>query len=380
MKKVGITTLYHNTINYGGALQAYALQKKVEELGCKCKIIDCYSDSKQSKIERFKAIGWKRALEILRMKVEFKINFTFNKEISNGMSERRLLFKKFLNEIPHTEPVEIHELDKLKNEFDICITGSDQVWHPGIWNDAYLLRFTRGKKASYAASIGATELTTDQAAELAQALKSYCHVTVRENGALEIVQKLTNLPVTEILDPTFLYDGNQWGKIANQILSDEPYAFMYAIGNEPSYRKNVYDFCKRNHLKLISIPFNQAHFKKEDIVYTDKAMYAVGPKEWLGLIKNAKVVFTDSFHGTAFCVQFNKIFWSFESYQNCGEKSKKRIYSLLSKFGLENRIIDFREFPADQKVLAPVDYSQFHKKIPVLRDEAEQYLKEVIHE
>lgn len=59
MKKVGITTLYHNTINYGGALQAYALQKKVEELGYDCKIIDCYVTTSQSRIDRVRALGLK---------------------------------------------------------------------------------------------------------------------------------------------------------------------------------------------------------------------------------------------------------------------------------------------------------------------------------
>ena len=170
MRKVGITTLYHNTINYGGALQAYALQKKIEELGCDCKVIDCYVTTGQSKIDRWKALGFKRAIQILGMKIMYKIKMRFDRKMYNGMQQRRVLFSEFLHEIPHTKPVDVKKIDQYRDEFDICVTGSDQVWHPGIWNEAYLLRFARNK-ISYAASIGAIGFTSNQAKEMQEALR-----------------------------------------------------------------------------------------------------------------------------------------------------------------------------------------------------------------
>ena len=69
MKKVGITTLYHKTINYGGALQAYALQKKIEEFGCECTVIDCDSTAGKNKYERFKALGLKRSIQVFGIRL-----------------------------------------------------------------------------------------------------------------------------------------------------------------------------------------------------------------------------------------------------------------------------------------------------------------------
>lgn len=192
MKKVGITTLYHKTINYGGALQAYALQKKIEEFGCECTVIDCYSTAGKNKYERFKALGLKRSIQVFGMKTVYKVGIKLDQKMRDGMNERHKLFSEFLNDIPHTEPVDIKNIYDLQDKFDICVTGSDQVWHPGIWNDAYLLRFAR-KKVSYAASVGATEFTNDQAEELSEALRGYSAISVREKGAVQLIQNLTSV-------------------------------------------------------------------------------------------------------------------------------------------------------------------------------------------
>lgn len=367
MKKVGITTLYHNTINYGGALQAYALQKKIEELGCECKVIDCYMTANQSKFDRMKALGLKRSVQILTMKAVYKVKMKFNRNMRNGMNARRTLFSEFLQEIPHTSPIDIKDIDTMRNKFDVCVTGSDQVWHPGIWNDAYLLRFARNK-VSYAASVGATELASSQVKELREALKDYSAISVRESGAVQMIQNLTSIKVCEVLDPTLLYNARDWEKLMCPMDIQKPYVYMYAIDNHPAFRKRVYEYCQSRKIQLVTIPFNQSHYKSSDIRYTDRALYAVGPKQWLWLIKNAEMVFTDSFHGSAFCLQFRKNFWSFES--PCRKEvaaDTKRIFSLLSKFGLQDRIIDFDDFPERDKIKEEIDYNNFDVQLSKLQ-------------
>lgn len=378
MRKVGITTLYHNTINYGGALQAYALQKKIEELGCDCKVIDCYVTTGKSKIDRWKALGFKRAIQILEMKIMYKIKMRLDRKMYNGMQQRRVLFSEFLHEIPHTKPVDVKKIDQYRDEFDICVTGSDQVWHPGIWNEAYLLRFAR-KKISYAASIGAIGFTSNQAKEMQEALRDYTAISVREHGAVQLIQDLAPIKVYEVLDPTLLYTAQDWEKLMCPVAIREPYIFMYAVDNHPMFRKRVYEYCRSRKIQLVTIPFNQSHYKNSDMRYTDRPLYAIGPKQWIWLIKNAEMVFTDSFHGSAFCLQFKKDFWAFEA--PCGEEvvpETKRIYSLLSKFGLQNRIVDFDDFPDMEKVLQKIDYQNLDLQMNRLRKESQKFLAKAI--
>lgn len=374
MKKVGITTLYHKTINYGGALQAYALQKKIEEFGCECTVIDCYSTAGKNKYERFKALGLKRSIQVFGMKTVYKVGIKLDQIMRDGMNERHKLFSEFLNDIPHTEPVDIKNIYDLQDKFDICVTGSDQVWHPGIWNDAYLLRFAR-KKVSYAASVGATEFTNDQAEELSEALRGYSAISVREKGAVQLIQNLTSVKIQKVLDPTLLYTAQDWEKLVCPVEVTKPYVFMYAIDNHPAFRRAVYKYCQSRKIELITIPFNQSHFKISDICYTDKPLYAVGPRQWLWLIKNAEMVFTDSFHGSAFCLQFKKDFWSFEA--PCDEGTApdtKRIFSLLSEFGLEDRIVDFDDFPEMDSIEKRIDYWDVGVKLNELRKESQDFL------
>lgn len=312
------------------------------------------------------------------MKAAYRIKIKFDRDMNNGMNERRELFSKFLNEIPHTNPIDTKEIKKICNKFDVCITGSDQVWHPGIWNDAYLLRFAHHKVA-YAASVGVTVFTNAQKRELEEALKGYSAISVRERGVTQMIQKLTTLRVQEVLDPTLLYMPQDWEKIMCPIEITKPYVFMYAIDNHPAFRRHVYEYCQSRKFQLVTIPFNQSHYKISDMRYTDRPLYAVGPRQWIWLIKNAEMVFTDSFHGTAFCVQFKKDFWSFEA--PCGKgipNDTKRIFSLLSKFSLQERIIDFNEFPDAEKISERIDYSGLDKCLSKLRNESTEFLEQAI--
>lgn len=185
------------------------------------------------------------------------------------------------------------------------------------------------KGISYAASIGAIGFTSNQAKEMQEALRDYTAISVREHGAVQLIQNLAPIKVYEVLDPTLLYTAQDWEKLMCPVAIREPYIFMYAVDNHPMFRKRVYEYCKSRKIQLVTIPFNQSHYKNSDMRYTDRPLYAIGPKQWIWLIKNAEMVFTDSFHGSAFCLQFKKDFWAFEA--PCGEEvvaETKRIYSL----------------------------------------------------
>lgn len=119
---------------------------------------------------------------------------------------------------------------------------------------------------------------------------------------------------------------------------------------------------------MVIVPHAQGWYKSADEKYYDIQTAAIGPREWIGYIKNAEIVFTDSFHGTVFSVNYHKNFWSFENLTG-NEKTDKcfRKYSILRKIGLEHRRVpysfDIKQEPIDE----PIDYEDADKKLSCLK-------------
>lgn len=305
MKKVGIMTLYYKTYNYGAQLQAYALQKAVEYLGYECEQI-CYKWY-NSHIEQF---------------------YSQQKDSTDK-------FREFAYSIPHSKriysPENIYESNE---EYDIFITGSDQVWGVVDSMPYYLLPHmalsfaTEDKiKFSYAASIGNAALTEDRKAPLKYWLNELDEVSIREQSALPVISEITEKSVTSVLDPVFLLEVRAWEKIADAPIGNEKYIFVYNILNNPELEKTAKDLSEKTSLPIKTVSY----------------FYGVsaGPLEFVGLIRNAEYVISDSFHGTVFSIIFGKQFYTFPIDKVYSEYSKNiRITDLLSKFGLSDRFVE----------------------------------------
>ena len=62
-----------------------------------------------------------------------------------------------------------------------------------------------------------------------------------------------------------------------------------------------------------------------------------GPNEFIGLIQNAVMSITDSFHGTVFSMLVGE--GNFYSYIGAGNRKGSRIMDLLSLFHLESHLL-----------------------------------------
>ena len=141
-KRVGILTMYYDSANYGGLLQAYALVRYLNARGYDSKQI-CYDFSKIT-ININKPSNKQKSHAILRLKKIVKKTLNECDNAIHGLTDlkklRKNACKDFRDSIPHTK--EVYSVDTLKRtneDFDVFITGSDQVWNPNGYRPGIFL-------------------------------------------------------------------------------------------------------------------------------------------------------------------------------------------------------------------------------------------------
>jgi hypothetical protein len=186
MKKVNILTK-HSSYNFGAMLQAYALQKTVEELGAECKIIDLRQPKPAT------AWSWKSPSGIL-FNVAYRLH---KKELQQGFSN----FVKFIAEYPKTKRYD-SEWDLYTDSplADIYLSGSDQVWNPLKVSEAAFLRFAPQDsiRASYAASLGISYMPQGSRNLVTEYLEEFDKISVREETGKELLGDLIARPLSRL--------------------------------------------------------------------------------------------------------------------------------------------------------------------------------------
>lgn len=378
MKKVAIVTLYHNNYNFGGQLQAYAMQKVISEYNLLCEVVDYIPNNKFTKIKNLSSKDF-----IIRFfsKLQMKIFLMKNPTLKTAFNEKLTLFRSFMNLIHHSREIKNEDIQSIAAMYDYWITGSDQVWTPSIFNGAplYLLEGIDGKKISYAASSKNAIYSKSQMCTLKAALKSFSAISVREKGLEKTISCIAEKTVTTVLDPTLLLTHDEWDKIAVFPKIRDRYAFVYLIHHSDKVRKKIYSYCKKHKLKMIIVPHSQGWYKAADEKYYDVQATAIGPAEWIGYIKNADIIFTDSFHGTAFSVNYHKNFISFEDITgNQNKNNGLRKYSFLKLLGLLERCVPYTHDLNYSFVMNAIDYEQVELRLNLMRKESRKFLEDAL--
>lgn len=362
MQTVGIITI-HMTRNYGAVLQAYALNKYIRTMGFDVKTIDFRTDRTKDSYKIFYRI--KNLKDIVR-----NIHVFF---YSIKLHIKNKKFKNFIeSQIPQTKSAFFsnEQIEKSDISFDYYICGSDQIWNTFCdnFNEAFLLKFAhdKGVRISYAVSLGKPEINEKLRDIFKYELAGFKALSVRELDSVEVINKLCGKVVEHVFDPVFLISKEEWSLFSRNI-PQYPYIFFYSVkGDIPEMRKYVNDLRKLTGLPIVVVNYNIRHFGCRF-----KKMYNAGPIEFLGLIKNASYICTNSFHATAFSIIFNKQFISF-----AGEGAS-RIKSLLECCGLEGRCslnnatVNEMLNPIDYKVVNSITYKYIEKSKMFLKRELE---------
>lgn len=298
--KVGILTL-HNAFNFGAYLQAYALQKTITDLGHDVEFISLTHRE-----------GSMRRMRTMLSKRPKKLAFNFNKYFAFRQAWRSINVNR-------------ESYSKTRKHYDAVVIGSDEVWN--IKNPTFAVMpeyFGQGlnsnKIITYAPSSSKTTYA-DVAGNplLVNGMRNIHHFSARDRNTFEIVERVANKPVTMVLDPTFLveYD-NEAEDVA---IGTKGYIVVYTYQFDAIKIKKTKEFARSRGLKLVSPCF-----------YNDWCDEVVPctPFGFLGLVRDAAYVVTDTFHGSIFSILYKKQFGSFAS-------EKIKVASLLSTLGLSGR-------------------------------------------
>lgn len=241
------------------------------------------------------------------------------------------------------------------------------------YSDAFLLSFAKNKgpRISYAASIGGNSIVPERQEKFKIELSGFSRLSVRESSAVSLISQLTGQEVEHVVDPVFLLKKEQWEKVMVDVKNKKPYIFFYAVhGEVPGMREYVKDMGRVLRMPIVVVNMNLREMK-----YKNKKMYDAGPRQFLSLLKNAAYVCTNSFHATAFSIIFHKKFWVFTGTSKAEESP--RIYSVVSKFGLQNRVV-FKDSKKDYE--EEIDYDIVENILQPMIEKSRIFLAEALNE
>ena len=381
-KKIGILTHYYRSNNYGGNLQAYALcrfiNEKVPHVSAEQVSYDIYSLQTRKR----KRYSLSKVIKKLKIKLTYTINRTIKKEIYIELDKRKKAILKFNQEsIPHS--IKIYNrlnINECNSEYDIFITGSDQVWHPNVLCPAYLLSFTEKDKVklSYAASVAKDILTEEEKQIFKEALRDYKAISVRENEAISLLVDISPMEPEWVLDPVLLLTREKWDFVSTERIVEEPYLFCYFLGDDITIRHLAEEYAKKKNLKIVTLPYLLGEYRKCDLDFGDERLYSISPPDFISLIKYADCIFTDSFHAAVFSGIYEREYFVFERAE--AKNSSSRIYSLLSLYETEEHFCDTEKKRTLSYLLniKKIDYSRKLEKLEEMKKKSVRFLEENI--
>lgn len=381
-KKIGCVIAYKkNHTNYGTALVGYALLKKIQELGYDVEVIQytkrlSFLQKISFIINAVRAGELKnirkrvKGKEVLRKHPEYAVNIEERIKAVNAYKEEKLL------PLFH-EYVGYDALHKGSSNYDVVVVGSDQVWTPmSLPNKFFNLLFVNDKvtKVAYASSFGVSEIPAFQKKATGAYLDRFKAIGVREQRGKEIVEELSKNKATVVADPTLLLDSKEWKEESKDSCVDEsePYIFCYFLGTNPEARRAANKLKKQTGYKIITIR-HMDEYVADDENFGDEAPYNVGPNDFVKYISKAEYVCTDSFHCTAFSIQFHRKFMTFYRF-SAGNKTGRnsRIDSLFSVLDIDRIHIYNGDIMLIDK---EIDWNKTDENLSKLRTQSIDFLK-----
>ena len=376
MKKIGILTHYYNSKNIGGLLQAYALTDFLNRLSYPTQQI-CFDynffDKKSRRLWFYFALhrhSFGKLLFLVIKKFFYKLCISplekhKNKRIKPCIEKQNIIFDNFQYFIPHSpEKYNTLTISKANPNYDIFIIGSDQVFASYLLPlSAYYGEFAAADKKviSYAASSDVKVFPQKAENLFKQKLKRLNKISVREKTLKDYIERITDKKADVVLDPTFLLSKQEWLKIATPIvIPNKKYIFCYFLGGKSAWqRKAARAYADKYGYELVHLPYIMQNIRPADIYLKSQGRYDVGPREFISLINGAECVFTDSFHGMAFSINFNKDFYVFNRDDKDDINSMtSRITDTLAMFGLTDRHITDKNAVLKSKT---IDYTDTNK-------------------
>lgn len=375
MKTVGIITM-HRPDNYGSYLQTFATFKFISKLGYDVKVIDYAYPTKYHKSLH----KTKEKTKIKRSWIHRKLSGFFRRILHIDSSIHACKMKRFYQKYLKFTKIynSAQELTNNPPLFNIYVTGSDQVWNPEFTgNDTtFLLSWVPNgrKKIAYSASFSVSELPIKMRQNYEKYLKEYNSISIREQS--DILNSMNGIKGKLVLDPIFLFNKTQWINLLGDPLKCEgKYILCYLLSYKFNPYPYAYNVIKQIHrqtgYKVVIIDGDPA-----DTLRGFKIVGNLGPEDFVSLFAHSSYIISNSFHGTAFAINFEIPFSTIVN-SNPNNKDNRQL-SLVNEFKIsKNRVIrngeNVNSINADRIV-------EWHEKLKELRKESILFLRDALND
>ncbi len=368
-KKAAIMTWFTYK-NFGTVLQASALYNVVDNLGYKPYMIQY----KPKGVVEEKTGTYLIRRCVNKMKSMLKPQYVSEKrsDLYNEYIDKR--FKVTKECLSHADLCDLNSI------YDVFLCGSDQIWSPLSFDDKYFLSFVKNtdKIIAYAPSLGSTKIVNPIIRNrMATLISRFEHLSVREQQGADVIKEMTGQEARVVLDPTLLMDSSEWDVYVREEEVQKSlgpnYIICYFLGDADKYMGYVRRLSETMKIPYYVIPITMKQKRSRESV-----PFEVGPCEFVSLIRNAKYVCTDSFHGVAFSVNYNVSFSVFKRFKDSDLMSQNsRITNLLRMLGLEHRLVDYHNKRSAQTEIE-CDFTESNKKLDIERKKSLDYLKSAL--
>lgn len=350
------TLTFQSALNYGAVLQAYALREAIRSLGHKCDVLNYKCPAIEKSYRYFSSPVTPKGI------ASGLVNY-------GERHRRKVVFGDFARTcLCLGEPLGPSEVAATAMRYDAFVVGSDQVWNPKLTGGdaAYYLSFAKGKKRiSYAASAGngLDDLLSNE--DVLAAIGRLDHVAVRESDLASSLAPKVGKEVFTVVDPVFLVGRDKWTDVAVHVAKGEPYILAYGL-HEPSVYATAESMARKHRLRCLYVP--QGRKTK----CSGTKVIAPSVEEFLGYIKDASAVVTDSFHVASFSLIFGRPLLVQLKTKNVGMNS--RITTLMESAGVADKVI----MPQDD--IPDIDYASAWNLLDCCRGTSLAWLEKSLHE
>lgn len=356
---------FHGSHNYGSVLQAYALSKQLTLLGHEVEILNLRPQSQRDAYRIIRA-GDKGLHRLFRYLIYPLLKKRFNH------------YERFINQVlPVTkeEYTSTAELAEAILDYDAYVCGGDQIWNPGCqdFETAYYLQFlsrdNQALRISYSPSLGKTDFPAEILAQMKGWIKAFDFISVREPRGAEIIQALTDKSVSSVCDPVLLLEKKYWEEMADKPHYKKPYILTYFLENNHGNRSLTEYLRRETGYDIVNL-----NEYIRDFVKTYRKAYDASPERFVGLFMNASLVYTNSFHGTAFATLFNKPLITAIAHNQATAQNNNdsRKIDYLNRLGLQQCL--YTTGMPNLKQVMNMDYAEANQKLAQFRADSMQYL------
>lgn len=361
---IGIISINAHTkvLNFASPLHSYAFQQFLEMNGYKDSLIIDYKPNYYGSYDpkypyfyhrkhKDKDPKKQKELEHRWLKMFFARRTRFNKI--------QRFIDKYYKTTSKCYTAKILDTEDVEEGIDCYICATDVIWRcnkKAAFDKGFFLACNSMEdkaKIAYSASRGPTKYAPDKEKLFLEYISKFDHISVREKSLKEYIESISDIPVTQVLDPVLLHEADFYNHIIKRPRKKKKgYVLIYIVMQKASSLvKLAVDFAKKHDLEVVELSDYVEHVPNGA---KHKVRYNIGIEEWLGYMHDAEYIFTNSFHACCFSILFEKQFF-------VGKRDGDKILSLLEMFGLTDRMVA-NCFEGKKFIGTDIDYEPINKK------------------